>query len=598
MKYTIKDNNNDTRINVGGKANSLLHLVKNGYNVPSFFVITSNAYEEFLASNAISLKDNPESIKGEIDNGKISQELIDEVNDLWAEYKFQKVAVRSSASNEDGEIKSFAGQYMSFLNVEKQDLMIKIKECWKSLFEDNVLAYSSDTSKMNVIVQEIVDADYSGVAFSLDPTSQGDKYSIIEAVQGLGEKLVSGSCTPSRFSIRRETSACDFFEGNIKLDESLIKKLEENVLKIEKLYGKSVDIEWALKNNNLYILQARNITAFNITPTTFKKVLSREKSLIEIGIYYKGEFDGIKRLTNSLYYFKPLFIYDIKKGIVHVYYTDYNLEENPKNIYREMSNHFDHTQQEFAKALEACDYLNDIVDNNRNLDYKLFIQNMTTIYPFSSLGNLAGHFDDMDQKLKDLLIDFRNNYDYILYKANEYLLKKAKEKLSEECVKNLNYYFIQEIFNNDLPNEDIINERKKGYIYYDDELILTQDVNNWLNEHKFVLESQDNQKLIKGSIAYNGVYKGKVKLIYNKDDFSKMNDGDIIVTTMTTPKFTPILNKAGAIITDEGGITCHAAIIARELKVPCIVGCKNATDVLSDDMEVEVNADIGIINIL
>lgn len=197
-----------------------------------------------------------------------------------------------------------------------------------------------------------------------------------------------------------------------------------------------------------------------------------------------------------------------------------------------------------------------------------------------------------------MLIDFRNNYDYILYKANEYLLKKAKEKLPENCVKNLNYYYIQEIFNNNLPDEDIVNERKKGYIYYDDELIVTQDVNSWLQSHRFVIESQENQKMVKGSVAYNGVYKGKVKLIYSKDDFYKMDNGDIIVTTMTTPKFTPILNKAGAIITDEGGITCHAAIIARELKVPCIVGCKNATDILCDNMEVEVNADIGIINIL
>jgi len=598
MEYTIKDNNGDSNINVGGKANSLLYLVKNGYNVPSFFIITTKAYEYFLKFNSISIANDFESVKRKIADGEMPKEITDEINKMWDEYEFQKVAVRSSATNEDGETKSFAGQYMSFLNVEKKDLISKIKECWKSLYEDNVAAYSNDISQMNVIVQEMVDADYSGVAFSLDPTSQSDKYSIIEVVQGLGEKLVSGYCTPSRYAIRRETSSCDSFDGNFELNDYTIKAIEENVLKIEKLYEKSVDIEWAFKDNKLYILQARSITAFNIAPTIFKKVLSREKSLIEIAIYYKGEFDGIKRLTNNLYYFKPLFIYDTKKGIVHAYYTDYNLEENPKNIYREMKNNFKYIKNEYDKVLKSCAYLNDVVDNNKVLDYKKFTDNMITIYPFSSLGNLAGRFDDMDQKLKELLIDFRNNYDYILYKANEYLLKKAKEQLPENSIKNLNYYTIQEIFAHNLPDDQIINERKKGYIYYDDKLIITQDVNNWLHNHKIVIESQENQKLIKGNVAYNGIYKGKVKLIYNKNDFYKMNTGDIIVTTMTTPKFTPILNKAGAIITDEGGITCHAAIIARELKVPCIVGCKNATDVLCDDMEVEVNADIGIINIL
>jgi len=67
---------------------------------------------------------------------------------------------------------------------------------------------------------------------------------------------------------------------------------------------------------------------------------------------------------------------------------------------------------------------------------------------------------------------------------------------------------------------------------------------------------------------------------------------------MTTPKFTPILQRAAAIVTDEGGLTCHAAIIARELKVPCLIGTKNATDMLEDGMMVEVDADNGIVKIL
>ena len=104
-------------------------------------------------------------------------------------------------------------------------------------------------------------------------------------------------------------------------------------------------------------------------------------------------------------------------------------------------------------------------------------------------------------------------------------------------------------------------------------------------------------KIIKGSVAYSGKKTGKVCQIYTKEDFKKFEKGDILVTTMTTPKFTPILKLAGAIVTDEGGITCHAAIIARELKIPCIIGCKNATEILKNDMIVEVSANEGIINI-
>ena len=75
-------------------------------------------------------------------------------------------------------------------------------------------------------------------------------------------------------------------------------------------------------------------------------------------------------------------------------------------------------------------------------------------------------------------------------------------------------------------------------------------------------------------------------------------DGDILVTGMTRPEFVPLMKKASAIITDEGGLTCHAAIISRELNIPCIIGTKIATQVLQDGDMVEVDADKGIIRIL
>ena len=89
-----------------------------------------------------------------------------------------------------------------------------------------------------------------------------------------------------------------------------------------------------------------------------------------------------------------------------------------------------------------------------------------------------------------------------------------------------------------------------------------------------------------------------VRIIKNRDDFTKMKPGDILVASMTTTNMMPIIKKAVAIITDEGGITCHAAIIARELKKPCIIGTKIATKVLKDGDMVEVDADKGIVKIV
>lgn len=105
-------------------------------------------------------------------------------------------------------------------------------------------------------------------------------------------------------------------------------------------------------------------------------------------------------------------------------------------------------------------------------------------------------------------------------------------------------------------------------------------------------------KEIKGVIACQGFAKGRVKIIYTNKDLGKVKEGDIIVATMTRQDFVPAMRKAKAIVTDEGGIICHAAVIARELGIPCIVGTKVATEILRDGDLVEVDANNGIVRVL
>ncbi len=106
-----------------------------------------------------------------------------------------------------------------------------------------------------------------------------------------------------------------------------------------------------------------------------------------------------------------------------------------------------------------------------------------------------------------------------------------------------------------------------------------------------------NNDLIKGQIANKGIVRGRVRVL-KTSQVSDFKNGEIIVTGMTTPDFTPLIKKAAAIITDEGGITCHAAIVSRELNKPCITGTKIATQVLRDGDLVEVDANMGIIKII
>ncbi len=103
---------------------------------------------------------------------------------------------------------------------------------------------------------------------------------------------------------------------------------------------------------------------------------------------------------------------------------------------------------------------------------------------------------------------------------------------------------------------------------------------------------------IKGFIASKGYAKGTVKILESVDDMSKIENNDIIIAVMTRPDYLPAMKKAVAFVTDEGGITCHAAIIAREMKKPCIIGTKIATKVFKDGDLVEVDADHGVVRIL
>jgi phosphohistidine swiveling domain-containing protein len=107
-----------------------------------------------------------------------------------------------------------------------------------------------------------------------------------------------------------------------------------------------------------------------------------------------------------------------------------------------------------------------------------------------------------------------------------------------------------------------------------------------------------SEKIVKGFTANKGIIEGVVRIVLSAKDFHKVNSGDILVTTMTSVDFVPIMEKAGAFVTNEGGITSHAAIVAREMNKPCIIGTQIATKILRDGDKVKVDGNRGIVEIL
>ena len=112
------------------------------------------------------------------------------------------------------------------------------------------------------------------------------------------------------------------------------------------------------------------------------------------------------------------------------------------------------------------------------------------------------------------------------------------------------------------------------------------------------VEKQGEITELKGVVAHSGVVKGRVRLVLTKKGVQKFEEGEILVTTMTTPDLIAAIKRAGAIVTDEGGVLSHAAIVSREFGVPCVIGTGAATKVFQDGDLVEVDAEKGVVKIL
>jgi phosphoenolpyruvate synthase/pyruvate phosphate dikinase len=163
------------------------------------------------------------------------------------------------------------------------------------------------------------------------------------------------------------------------------------------------------------------------------------------------------------------------------------------------------------------------------------------------------------------------------------------------------FLFVDEILNKNNSVsvlEEIAISRNKGVVLF----VSQKERMNSSIDYSLGMKKMDefmhkgiDASLLKGSVANKGFVKGTTKIILNEKDFSKFKEGDILVASMTRVEYVPLMKKAGAIVTDEGGITCHAAIVSRELNKPCVIGTKVATRVLKDGDLIEVDANKGIV---
>lgn len=330
---------------VGGKGANLGEMTQYGIPVPPGFIITAPGYYHFIRENELekgirrflahlnvedpnSLNHASIEIKKMIMKANLPPDLVREIlkgyhnlslspKNHSLSHKIHRVleealvAVRSSATAEDLPTASFAGQQATFLNVAGDvELLHKVKACYASLFEARAIFYRHENAfdhfrvGIAVPVQKMVQADVSGVMFTIDPVSNDKNKIVVEAIFGLGELIVQGTITPDHYEVEKKTlkitkkqiekqtimlakrgketkelAVAKTSQSKQKIGDKLIEEVAKFGRKIEHHYFFPQDIEWAVEDGKVYIIQTRPITTIKSQKS---KVKSQNEDKLEI----------------------------------------------------------------------------------------------------------------------------------------------------------------------------------------------------------------------------------------------------------------------------------------------------------------------------
>jgi pyruvate,water dikinase len=298
---------------VGGKGHGLHRLESWGFQVPEGFVVPAEIYRHELAANDIGpsadqldrateeeLLKFAADMRTSIRSMTFNADFLDEIGAIWKSISGKgggkiTVACRSSANAEDSAAASFAGQYLTVLGLRSAaEIERGIKDCWASMWEDSAVSYGTmgghvlSNLAMAVVVQRVVPADVSGVVFSMNPIMGNRDEIYINSSWGLGEAVVSGLVTPDTYIVNKDSMSVSSQQisavKQIKFivgDEGTAFQTEvpaaevgaptlahEDAVQVatiardaEEKAGMPMDLEWAFEGGELYILQARPITA-------------------------------------------------------------------------------------------------------------------------------------------------------------------------------------------------------------------------------------------------------------------------------------------------------------------------------------------------
>ena len=335
------------------------------------------------------------------------------------------------------------------------------------------------------------------------------------------------------------------------------------------------------------------------------KSFSRDFTLAIAEIWARAETTSEKGWTKKQQPFLPYIVFVKTHGIIEGYYDPRGIEWLKKVLVEEVKGdaaYISFLRDEFK---ERFGYIRDICMTHTTLsldELRLFLQKLEAFWPWFEgawwLWEMEEHEREgieIPQSLRDVRVESQD----AVPRADK-LVRSSLRALYPHLGELTDVIRTAEIQSDAIPDAAVLTSRLAGFVLIEDRLCVRASLADMETRFDIEFEKFDAALTdeIKGQTAEKGSATGAVKVLFSSKDNAKVNTGDILVSPMTMPDFLPAMKKAAAFVTDEGGIMCHAAIMARELKKPCIIGTKIATKVLKDGDMVEVDAEKGVVKVI
>ncbi|MBI4064901.1 hypothetical protein HY409_00825 [Candidatus Gottesmanbacteria bacterium] len=337
----------------------------------------------------------------------------------------------------------------------------------------------------------------------------------------------------------------------------------------------------------------------------YEKLFSRDFCLSSIEAWVRGESTNPKGWTAEKQPYLPYIVTERSDDTVHFYYNAQGVAWVQNLLVKRARKNINFITQIEKTVLEKLAFIRPIYEKEQAISLpqlKRFLKELEEGYPWFEA---MWWFFQMDDASKVALLDLKNlakvrKLTDTLCNSADTVIRKSLIKIFHQLGEQSWVLQTKEIISENIPPRKELEKRESGYFFANNRLLTGSDKSNiekMFGIH-FIIEPIKNVRQLTGSPAYRGVVRGFVRRVMGHRQINEVKEGEILISPMTIPDFLPAIKKAAAIVTDEGGVLSHAAIIAREFRKPTVVGTTIATKRLRDGDIVEVNATKGNVTLI